>query len=138
MTRTERFRKQHTAITEVVTTIKALLQPELVVNNSELIRKNLSKLMGKLSVHLAAEDEVLYPELLRHDDGKVVQTAQKYLQELGDIKERFSAYCSKWAVAPLIKNKPEEFIKETVELFRTLGKRIDLEEKELYRLADSL
>jgi len=136
MLRTERLRKQHEAIEEITTTIKDLLQPEAVENNAELIRKNLSSLMGKLMVHLAAEDQVLYPELLKHSDPNVVQTARKYLQELGNIKGLFAEYNNKWAIAPLIKNKPEEFIKETKELFSTLRKRIELEEKELYRLAD--
>lgn len=138
MSRTKLLREQHEDLSALVLGLQAFLKSDLVVENAEVIRKNLSTLAGKLKVHLAMEDKVLYPELLNHVDSQVSSLAQKYFTEHGGIKESFSEYSRKWAGATTIRNQPEDFIKETTALFSVLKRRIERENGELYKIADAL
>ena len=96
----------------------------------------LSKLAGNLKVHLAMEDEAVYPMLLEHKDPEIRSLAQKYMIEMGGLKDAFIEYIDKWTKAFAIQQNPEEFVEATKGIFDALGKRIEKEDSELYILVD--
>lgn len=63
MAATDNFRKQHAEIIEIVKQIEPALVPQNLSANPASIKPLLTSLMGKLSVHLAMEDNALYPRL---------------------------------------------------------------------------
>jgi len=138
MAKTDNLRLQHATMAEIVNRISTQLKADVVAANAEDIRKNISTLAGKLSVHLAMEDQVLYPKLLKHENPNVAAVARRYIAELGGIKEAFQQYNQKWLTPASIQAKPQEFIEDTASLFRLLNKRIEQENNELYELVDSL
>lgn len=135
---TENFREQHEDILGIVKEISALLVPSILTKNAKEVRVLLSTLAGKLTVHLTSEDKSLYPKLISHESEEVRLLAQKYIDEMGNIKEVFGAFSKKWYNPTDIQEKPEEFIKEINELFSALGKRVEMENNELYTLVDKL
>jgi iron-sulfur cluster repair protein YtfE (RIC family) len=136
MAMTDKYRDQHQELLGVVGEIQKLLNPGTLAAHSDAARKALSTLAGKLNIHLAMEDSVLYPSLLKHKDPSVQAKAKQFMDEMGGIKQAFGAYLAKWPTASSIQQNPADFVKETQALFQVLGKRIQAEDSDLYALAD--
>ncbi len=138
MGRTDRFIKQHDELLEIVREMSGLMDINKMESNAKALHLLLSKLAGKLKLHLAIEDKNLYPSLLSSKDSKVKSMAEKYISEMGGLAEVFMDYVGKWSNASMIKEKPAEFIKETKGVFSAVGKRIDKENNELYPLFEKV
>lgn len=136
MGRTDRFRAQHADLVKVVKDISAVLQPAKLATAHEDAKKQLASLAGKISMHLATEDQALYPSLVGHADPKIKDLANKYQSEMGEIRKVFEAYNKKWSTGTAIKDNPAGFCSETNELFKVLAKRIEREDNELYPMVD--
>ncbi len=138
MARTDMFRTQHEGIMEIAEQILSGLNPDDLSRDAGEVRSKLSKLLGKLQIHLAMEDKTLYPQLLQHKDTMVRTTAKRYADEMGGISAALKGYTSKWANPRLIQANPPDFISETKALFGTLSKRVERENNDLYPMVDKL
>lgn len=136
MSFTQRFHDQHNELVACVTEISGYLNPAALKTDAKPVRMALAKLAGKLKIHLATEDSVLYPRLLKSSDEKVRNLAQKYISEMGSISSAFESYVNKWNSVSTISNSPDEFIKDTKDVFAVLAKRVEKENNELYPLAE--
>lgn len=132
----DNFSRQHKEILELVQGITGLLDPDSIQKESVQLRKDLSTLAGKLSIHLAMEDQALYPQLLRSPDKQIVQTAHTFSHQMGDLKESFREYIKSWPTATAIAGDPTGFIKETEAMFAALLNRIQREDQKLYPFAE--
>lgn len=138
MRNTERYREQHTEIMRLAGDLsKRLIPANLAVDGSEA-RAILADLSGKLFVHLAAEDNVLYPKLLKSPDPAARALAQRFAADMQPISKAFKAYAVRWGNARTIQADAQAFIKETREMLGAYGERVRREHAELYSLADSL
>ena len=135
MSRTDNLKRQHQEIVKVVTEISGYLTPDKAKADANKVHSLLSSLAGKLKLHLGAEDKILYPELLKHNDVKVQSVTKKFMAEMGTIGASFETYLSKWKTPNDIQNNPVGFVADTKGLFDVLGKRVHKEESELYPLA---
>lgn len=137
MSKTEHLRGQHNDMAKIIGEISSKLSVEYCKTNPSEISHKLASLIGKLKIHLSSEDKALYPTLLASTDPKVKTTAEAFMKEMGGIAPSVEAYFTKWALASHIQKNPEDFIKETKDLFAALAKRIDREHKDLYPLLDA-
>lgn len=138
MNPTDSFRQQHTDLLSIAGEIHKRLNVETLKKDASEVRSLLSKLAGKLSVHLAMEDNSLYPNLLKHQDASVRVIANGFIKEMGGIKDVLGGYTKKWATSTSIQNDAAAFIKDTKDLFTALAKRIEKENNDLYSLVDRL
>ena len=136
MTFTEPYRKQHGELLELAGQIGGCLNAEALKVDAGAVSQLLSSLAGKLNVHLAMEDNALYPRLMKSADTEVVATAQQYTEEMGGIKKVFGAYVNQWNNVAAIQTSPDEFITQTKDLFGALAQRIEKENTILYPMAD--
>lgn len=132
---TPTLRKQHAEIVDVVREIDAALDPQRLAKGAAEIRSRLSTLMGKLSLHLAMEDNALYPSLEKHADAKVRETGIRFSREMAGVKPAVEAFAKKWTEAEIVSNAAA-FCVETKKLFAVLGDRIKRENTELYPLLE--
>ena len=116
----------------------SFLKPELLESEAKAARLVLSKLAGVLNMHLAAEDNVLYPNLLKTENEEIRTIAQKYIDEMSSLKESFGKYLKKWPSSLSLQSNPEEFIVETEQILLLLRQRIQRENNELYYIVDRL
>lgn len=135
MVRTARFRRQHDEIMTIVQNISSLLTDDLK-EDARKVPPLLSTLAGKLTVHLAMEDNALYPSLLKDD--KLRPLAERFMAEMGGISATFKEYVRKWPDAGAIEGQTADFIQETQRVFAILKERIIREDQELYPLVDAL
>ncbi len=138
MSRTQKFRQQHAEILQIAGELQGHLQPAQLAADATPARSCLSRLMGKLSMHLAAEDKVLYPELCHHGDASVSNLAKKFSTEMENTAPAVANYNGKWNTPSAIKAQPAQFIAETQQILKVLGDRIRRENQELYATADRL
>ncbi len=136
MRRTESFRQQHQEILQIVKEMAAGLDPQKLAKDAGPMRSLLSKLVGKVSMHLTMEDNSLYPLLIAGKDAAASQTAKVFQTEMGGIKTTFTAYAQRWPLASDIQAQPAQFVSETKQIFAALGNRIEKEENDLYVKAD--
>ena len=136
MSATDSFRKQHGELLAVAGEIGKLLDPAALAKNATQARMLLSNLAGKLKVHLAMEDQTLYPRLILDPDAKVSALARRFAEEMGGIAEVFGGYMSRWPTSKEIQEAPQQFVADTRKLFAALSTRIDRENNQLYPLLD--
>ena len=138
MSKTDGFRRQHDDLLEIATAISAFLTPEKAASEAQQVRSLLSKLGGKLTMHLAMEDKSLYPNLLAKADASEKAVVQSFIEEMGGIAEAFGKYMSSWPSPSAIQDDPAGFVSQTSQIFSALSGRIDRENKQLYTIADNL
>lgn len=132
------MRSQHMKLTEHVHAIRRKLASSIDPTLAKTIRSEIIRMSGLLNFHLSMEDRVVYPRLLRHRNGEVASLAKRLSEDMGDIKENFSAYRKKWLSVGAIESMPGEFTMETNLLFLALGKRMVREDLELYPVVEVL
>lgn len=128
------LKRQHNEIKEIVEFLKLNMQPDKVKAEAMEISLKINTLAGKLRVHLIAEDDCLYPKLLKGEDYKAREVAERFFIEMGNLSEVFMDYKGKYNIAPKILNNVEEYIIDTKAIVEALQNRIHREDAELYIL----
>jgi hypothetical protein len=118
----------------LATDLEQHLSPATLAADPAPARHILSELSGKLLMHLAAEDNVLYPKLLKSTDANARALAQRFVTEMHSITDAFKQYAGRRGNAKTIQGDPDR----TKEITNVLGERIRREHAELYRLADTM
>ena len=135
---TDNLKKQHQEILGIAGEISSELNIKNLQENPNNVVKLLSKLSGKLKFHLTMEDQSLYPKLINHENVQINTMANKFVDEMGGIAKAFTEFMSKWNNSENIKSEPQEFIKETKNLFVVVSKRIEKEDNQLYKKYDEI
>lgn len=137
MSHTERYRAQHAEIMRLATDLGRLMSVATLSHDAAGARATLSELSGKLLVHLAAEDNLLYPKLLQSPATATQTVARRFLSEMGPISKSFKEYAVRWGSARAIQADTQSFVTETKAVLDALSERIRREHAELYPLADA-
>ncbi len=135
---TDNFRRQHKDLLAIASELGKHLNPAALAADAKPAAKILSQLSGRLTVHLSMEDDSLYPNLLEHENVKVRETAQKFIDEMKGIADTYQVYVSHWTSYIRIQSDPQTFIRETQGIFKALTDRIEREDNQLYKLVDEL
>lgn len=134
---TQRYQDQHRELLALAGKLAGMLDPAKLGQDAEPARKCLGEMAGKLNVHLAMEDQVLYPALLK-GPAQSADLAKRFMEEMGGIKQAFGAYLATWPGAGAIQKDPSGFVTQTQGILGALGKRIEVEEGQLYPAAEKL
>ncbi|MGI6038150.1 MAG: hemerythrin domain-containing protein [Limnochordia bacterium] len=135
--RTANFRRQHQEINGLITELQRLISQDIEAKAEE-IRALLSQLIGRLKVHLATEDNVLYPAMLAAPDSQVRGKTKEFMEEMGALAEVLKEYSIRWSTSRVIKKEPLAFREDSARILKQLTYRISREEELLYPLADAL
>ncbi len=138
MARTDRFRQQHNDLMALATQLQGLLNPTALAADATPARTVLSKLIGSLTMHIATEDKVLYPELAGHKDPTVAAIAKRFAVEMKSTAGAVVAYNGKWNTSTMIKADPTGFVRDSKGIITALADRIKRENNELYAAADKV
>lgn len=76
-----KFKDQHVDILRHVTNLRTLTQAG-VAANAPLIAEGIIKMSAVIKLHLAVEDQALYPSLQRSDDTELVQLGRMYQDDM--------------------------------------------------------
>jgi hemerythrin-like domain-containing protein len=134
----QNFREQHDELLIIANKIWSCLHVPALADDASGVRMLLADFLGKLTVHLAMEDNVLYPRLLQNSDRNIRTSAQTFVREMGSISDDLKIYKTRWTSALIIQENPEQFIEQTKNIFEKMVKRIEKENEELYVNAEKL
>ena len=137
MARTTKFREQHVDILRLASELQKF-GPEQLFRDAAAARSLLSRLLGRLSLHLAIEDRSLYPELKKSTDAKIASMGKRFETEMGGVADRMLAWGKHWSTPAAIQAQPDRFVAETAAIVATLKNRIHRENQELYPALDVL
>lgn len=98
----------------------------------------LARLTGILRIHLALEDEILYPALRNATDAETARTAERYWQEMGGLSHAFLDFVDRWKRADALLTDQQAFRAESTYVFAALADRIEREHSEIYPMAERL
>ena len=97
-----------------------------------------ARLTGILRIHLALEDEILYPALRRSSDPRTAEIGERYWREMGGLADMFLDYVDRWKRADAVLAEQERFRSESATVFKALADRIEKEHREIYPLAEQV
>jgi hypothetical protein len=137
MARSDSFRRQHAELATLAHDIRNRLSVEEIERDARGIRTALARFGGKLRMHARMENEALYPDLMMHADEHVRREASRLLDEVGTLYAMFDRVESRWPGAESITERPREFILDVLACFEQLGRRMSVENKTLYPMADA-
>lgn len=133
----ERFKKEHAELMALVTALREVVQ-QGVGEHAEAIHRQLMAITSVIKLHLAAEDRMLYPAMLKASDAEVAQTARQFQEEMGGLATAYLAFAARWNLTVAIAANPQAFKDDANEVFKALHQRVQRENRELYPLAERL
>lgn len=135
---TDTYRKHHQELRGIADRISQVLDVAAITRDPANAAQAVRELFGKFSVHLALEDNSLYPRCLRDDDPRLRHLAQRFQAEMGDLGTRFDAYKKAWPGPLAISRDPAAFVADTVAVLDLLRARVQREENEFYDVVDKV
>jgi hypothetical protein len=136
MRKTDHFRKHHDDLRVIVGRLEPMLDPQRITADPAAVSKVVLDLFGKFSVHLAIEDNTLYPKCAAHADAALRRTAAEFQAEMGNLSQRFDTYKKAWAGPLAIGRDAAGFVTATREILSLFKARVEREESRLYDLFD--
>ena len=130
----EQLNDHHQKLWEFIHDLQKYKTEAETASHAKEISSIISKLSGILSIHLAAEDQYLYPALQKDANPVIQQTATKFAQEMGTLAQTYKAYRDKFMLASQIEADPSLFQKETAVILTALTERLQKEDTALYPL----
>jgi hemerythrin-like domain-containing protein len=128
------YMEQHERIREELEMLKTLRRNRDLEQTASEIALHISSLAGKLKIHLSSEDQYLYPAFLRTGDLKLVNQAEEYQREMGNLLALFTEFKDKYNTKIKILSERESFFGEAEKIIRSIEVRMQKEESGLYRL----
>jgi hypothetical protein len=139
MPNTEQYRARHAELSEVVSAISERLDPQSLDNGGATdVCMLMGRLVGILSVHMSAVDDVLSPAMIGSSDREAADAAERFRAETASLKSSIENYFLDWGSPATVMNDPQGFRSETESIFTALGNRIACESAELYPLAERI
>jgi hypothetical protein len=129
---TDNFRRQHQELAAVANAIERAVATE----DGQHLRRLLGRLSGKLQMHAAMEEKALYPRLIDHEREDVRAVAVRLRNDVGEVYAFVGAFIGRWSEAGAIEKDHTRFAEEAPAVFTLLRRRVEVEERELYPLAD--
>ncbi|MCW2248604.1 hypothetical protein M2352_004264 [Azospirillum fermentarium] len=130
------YRDHHASVGKLVDRIETLLAAPSTAADPGPLAATVRDLFGIFTIHLALEDDALYPRLLAHPDPALRSTAARFQTEMGSLRTRFDQYRTRWPGPVAAAKDPAAFIHDTRQIVTALKQRIAREDRGLYDVID--
>lgn len=130
---TATLRQQHA---EVVAAIAAIEQALAAGRAGCELRPLVAALGAKLTLHLAAEDRMVYPQLQASQEPAVSAMARRFAEEMGGLADAFAAFARRYGGDAAIDADRAGFAAAFHALVAAVLARVRAEETELYPAVD--
>ena len=132
---TDTFKHQQTDILELAKRISDRLDEGPLTAQVDEILFMLRGLKDKVTIHLAAEDQLLFPRLEQNTSDELVFMARQFRSELAILCQEIAEFTARWDDKNIILVQPSRFLRETGGLLAVLGHSLERERVRLYPLA---
>lgn len=137
MATSESLRRQHNDLLREIAELVKSLGAGALRTGAERAEERLSRLSGKLSVHVESEVDSLKEALSRRMGASHRADACRFIDDMETMLASFAAYRLKWGDPGSIRANPVGFMQETRRFFYVMAKEIEREDRGLFCLLDS-
>ena len=109
------------------------LVPDQKLRTNVVFCELMTRFQQKLDSHLKHEARSIYPQLLNHDDKKINQVAKDFLSNTHELERILTKYVKRWC-NNINSDNHDEFESETMEMFKLVDARIEMEESHLFNV----
>ena len=127
----DKFKHQHTDILHSIATLRDLTHAGVVPNAAEIARRIVA-MSGTIKLHLAVEDQMLYPALQRGDNAELARMGRQYQSEMTSIASAYDAFVRRWNTADGVRRDAQGFRNEANVVLRRVFERMQREDREFY------
>ena len=117
----DKFKHQHTDILRSIATLRALAQAGVEANASA-IAQGIVAMSGTIKLHLAVEDQVLYPALQRGGNAELARLGRQYQSEMASIASAYEG----------VRRDAQGFRNEANVVLRRVFERMQREDHDFY------
>ena len=127
----DKFKHQHVQILQCITELRACTRAGIVENAAEIARLVVA-MSSVIKLHLAAEDQVLYPALQAGDDRALARLGQRYQDEMLSIATSYMAFARRWNAPHKLQADPEGFRADANLVLKAVYERMRREDRDFY------
>ena len=127
----DEFKHQHTDILRSIATLRALAHAG-VEANATTIAQGIVAMSGTIKLHLAVEDQVLYPALQRGGNADLARMGRQYQSEMASIASAYDAFARRWNTEASLRADVQGFRADANRVLRQVYERMQREDREFY------
>lgn len=127
----DKFKHQHVDILGNIAALRRLAQAGVAHNATEIARLIVS-MSSTIKLHLAVEDQALYPALQRGDDAELARLGQRFQVEMGPIAAAFDQFARRWNTAQRLREDEAGFRAAANDVLRRVHERMRHEDRDFY------
>lgn len=133
----DRFKTQHVEILSGISALRELAHQGIESHAVDMAHE-LKALSRVITTHLAIEDRILYPSILRNGDLRLARMAREYQDDMKGIANAFIAFARRWGSATALARDPEGFRKDANSVLKDVHARMMRENREFYPEIEAL
>ena len=133
----DRYHREHSTILGQIEALRSLSRAGIGANAAEIARRIVDT-ASLIKFHLAAEDQVLYPQLAKSGQPEVARLSTRYQQEMHGLAAAFGEFVVRWRVPARLEADPDGFRRDANTVLKALYERLRREDEELYPAAAQL
>ncbi|WP_342616239.1 hemerythrin domain-containing protein [Rhodoferax sp. GW822-FHT02A01] len=133
----DKFKHQHQDIIGNIAALRKASQAGVRENAAEIARLIIS-MSSTIKLHLAVEDQVLYPALRNGNNGVLAQMGKKFQDEMGAIASAYMGFAERWNQASRVSADPEGFRADANTVLKTVHARMQKENTVFYPAIEAL
>jgi iron-sulfur cluster repair protein YtfE (RIC family) len=133
----DKFKNQHVDIIECIAALRKSAKEGISSNAAEIARLIVS-MSSTIKLHLAVEDQVLYPALRSGSNATLATMGKKFQEEMDAIAAAYMVFAGRWNHATKVANDPEGFRSDANTVLKILHARMQQENTVFYPAIEAL
>lgn len=133
----DKFKHQHVDILACIAALRKSAREGISSNAAEIARLIIS-MSSIIKLHLAVEDQILYPALRSGNNATLARMGQKFQDEMGAIAAAYMVFAGRWNQAAKVAVDPEGFRSDANTVLKLLHERMRQENTVFYPAIEAL
>ena len=127
----DKLKHQHRGIKQRIAALRDLTRAG-VEDNAEAIALDIVAMSALIKLHLAVEDQVLYPALQVDHQSDLARLARHYQSDMVPIAAAYDAFARRWNTSQRVREDAQGFRDDANLVLRKLHERMLREDREFY------
>lgn len=133
----DKFKHQHVEILGCIAHLRKLAKVD-IRGNAAHIAQGIVSMSSTIKLHLAVEDQVLYPALRNGNHPELAALGQQFQGEMGAIASAYMGFASRWNHAAMVAENPEAFRADANKVLKIVHDRMHKENTVFYPAIEAL
>ena len=133
----DKFKHQHVSILGSIAALRRLAHAGVAHNATEIARLVVT-MSSTIKLHLAVEDQALYPALQRGSNAELARMGQQYQRDMGPIAQAYEAFARRWNRPESVLRDEQGFRDDANQVLRMVHERMQRENHDFYPRIEAL